>query len=271
MASPLQILNSLQSGVLPQPNPSPAPTPVVVQNNPLGCYSGCAMPPTPASVSLQPNLGDKCGDLQICIKNTSTSTQLVLVLGGAGNGPASFINDGNPASVFSAFSQVTQGLTPVNASPAAVSCNNGIVSGQGNNATYVQMMNEQFSNTGVVVQGWVVAKVRKVNADGPDNTVTQLGDGITAWESDPFDGSVLDICTRTMDVNFCSPCVNGDNNNAPVTFQEDCVTYLGENNGISYVIEPNTQLTLQACYVGIADINQYRQCSLPTFATNGQF
>lgn len=273
MASPIQILNNLQNGVntgcgaTTQMASPVAPTPVIVQQNPIGCYSGCSLPPTPASVPLQPNLGAKCGDLQICIRNTSTA-ELVLVVGGPG-GVQGFATDSNPAATFSAFGEITFGLTPVNASPSAISCNQGIVSGAGVNASYVQFMNQEFSDVPVILSGFTAAKFRVINDDLTDNIETQRSNAITAWEIDPFDGSVLDVCTRTMDVNFCSPCVGDSSANAPVTFQEDCVTYVGPNNGFSYVIEPNTQVTLQACYVGIADIYDYRDCSLPTWSPAG--
>lgn len=261
MASPLDILNAQAAGInTARAQASPVQN-VMIQQNPLTCYSECSVPATPASALLQPNLGNTCDTFQICVTNTSTDS-IVLVLGGA----RLFAETSDPSIVFTSLVEITGGLTPANATAAAQDCSPGIASGQKANVPATRFFNDLTGSIAIASRG-VVGRFR-TTSDSIDNVDQQLATPFTSFELDPWNGKFVDVCTRTNEAAVCGPCVNGSGSNNVTTYNEACLNYFDALHGISIEILPKISATFQMCYAGIADVYNYRSCSTPSFTVN---
>lgn len=264
MPSPLDILNAQAAGINTcSPAARVAASPVqnvMIHQNPLTCYTDCAVPPTPASALLQPNLGSTCDTLQVCVSNTGTAP-IVLVLGG----DCFFGDTTDETLVFRALQDITAGLVPANAAASAVDCTRGVAVGQGPFAPTVRALNCITSDIPIAITG-KVTKVTPISETG--DVALQLSNPITAFEIDPWNGGIFDICTRTEDAAICGPCVNGSGSDNVTTYNEACLDYIDSLHGIALQIQPGVRVLFQACYAGIADINNYRSCSTPSYNVN---
>lgn len=262
MASPLEILSAQAAGIntcAPSVRPAAAPVQnVIVQANSLGCYSECAIPPTPGSALLKPALGETCDALSVCLQNTTTDV-LAIIFNGEYNSTAPVV------TAFNEFSILTNGLTLGTSTAGLRSCDTGVLAAGAGSAPTVRFLNDKFANQPVALQGFRVSVTQVTDISG--NVEAQLAAPIVAFEINPWNGAI-DICTRTMEVNVCNPCVGNSTQNV-TTFNEACLTYVDDLHGFAYTIQPGVRVTIQACYAGIADVYNYRACSTPSFQTNG--